>query len=833
MTNFFISYNSADRFWAEWIAWHLEEARYTTVLQAWDFRPGSNFVQEMQNAVSDAERTIAVLSPDYLTSSFTQPEWEAAFARDPTGKKGLLVPVRVRECNPKGLLPQIVYIDISGLLEETAAKDALLAGVCRHRDKPTIKPDFPPRSTATQKPRFPGTLPSIWNIPYHRNPNFTGRVQLLDGLRRALVSGQSAALTQVMTGLGGVGKTQTAVEYAYRFSAEYELVWWIRAEEATKLAIDYAALASELTLPEKDAPEQFDPAARSNAIVNAVRRWLRLNGSWLLLFDNAQGSTDVRNYLPQGSTGHVIVTSRNPNWQGMSALPVELMERSESINFLLRRTKLAGKQAASRLAEVLGDLPLALEQAGAYIEETNCSIAYYARLFAKHSQKLMAHAPGDDYQKTVATTWEVAFEQVKKESPAAEDLLSLCAFLAPDEIPLKVLFSSRKKRRHLPGSLAKAIKDPTALDDAIASLRRYSLVKVSEDRLLSVHRLVQAVGRARLTEEDMKDWAKIAVLLLSEAFHFDSDKMRTWPACSTLLPHVLAATEYAKALQVALQATGRLLTAFGKYSVGRAKFAKAKAAFKQALVIDEQIHGPDGPRVAKDATNLGFLLKNQGYLAGAKAYFERALQINLKVYGANEPEVAISLNNMGIILKDLGDRQQAQKEFERALEINTKRHGPKHPEVAVNLNNLGYLLKDQGDMKGAQAYFERALKINEAAKDRRSVATNFTNLGLLFKDKGDIERAQTYFERALAISEKFYGVHPEVATDLNNLGYLMKDKGDVERARLYFTRALSIYEEAYGRKNPNVASTRKNLRSLKRPKVISKARSHTPNSNAP
>jgi hypothetical protein len=293
-----------------------------------------------------------------------------------------------------------------------------------------------------------------------------------------------------------VGKTQTAVEYAYRFSAYYELVWWVRAEEATKLASDYVALASELKLPEKDAPEQFDPEARSSAIVNAVRLWLRRNGGWLLIFDNAQGSTDVRNYLPQEGTGHVIVTSRNPNWQGMSAFPVDMMERNESVNFLLKRTQKADEQAASKLAEALGDLPLALEQAGAYIEETNCSIAHYATLFAKSSQKLMTSAPGADYLETVAKTWKIAFEQVKKESPAAEDLLSLCAFLAPDEIPLPVLIRA-KGRRHLPGSLAKAIKNPGAFDKVVASLRRYSLVKVSEDRLVSVHRLVQAVGRAR------------------------------------------------------------------------------------------------------------------------------------------------------------------------------------------------------------------------------------------------------------------------------------------------------------------------------------------------
>jgi tetratricopeptide (TPR) repeat protein len=430
----------------------------------------------------------------------------------------------------------------------------------------------------------------------------------------------------------------------------------------------------------------------------------------------------------------------------------------------------------------------------------------------------------------VATTWKVSFEQVKKESPAAEDLLSLCAFLAPDEIPLQVLISS-KGSQHLPSALVKALKDPIAFNDVVASLRRYSLVKVREDRLLSIHRLVQAVGRDRLTEEDMKGWAKIAVLLLSEAFLFDSDDLRTWPACSTLLPHALAATEHARGLQVAYEASGRLLTALGKYSVGRAEFADVKASFEHALEIDERIHGSGDPTVAKDATNLGFLLKNQGDdLSGAREYFERALQINRKAYGANGPEVAMSLNNLGIILKDLGRLNQARKAFERALGINVRKYGPEHPKVAVNLTNLGFLLKDQGDMKGAQIYFERALKINEAAAgaDLSVVATNLNNLGLILKDQGDTEHAQTYFERALAISEESYGPnHPEVTDSLKNLGYLMRDKGNVERARAFLMRALIIYENVYGKRHPNALSIRESLGSLKKPKVISKTHMHT------
>ena len=207
-TDFFISYNSADRAWAEWIAWTLEDAGYATIIQAWDFHPGCNFIAEMDRALKGAERTITVLSPDYLDSKYCEAEWTAAFLEYLKGSEGKLLPVRVRKFDVRGLLGPMVYIDLVGLGEK-AVKEKLLAGIKFERMKPKTKPRFP----EAKPPRFPGALPPIWKVPYHRNPNFTGREELLEDLRKALTSGKSAALTQhqAIHGLGGVGKTQLAL----------------------------------------------------------------------------------------------------------------------------------------------------------------------------------------------------------------------------------------------------------------------------------------------------------------------------------------------------------------------------------------------------------------------------------------------------------------------------------------------------------------------------------------------------------------------------------------------------------------------------------------------
>jgi len=450
LKDFFISYTSADRQWAEWIECQLKDAGYSTVSQVSDFRPGGNFVLEMHDATLQAERTIAVLSPDYLNAPYPQSEWAAAFVKDPTGKEGVLLPVRVRECKIEGLLASIVYINLVDT-DEATARTRLIDGAARVIKRPS--PPFPHRTdgaeqSRSERPRFPG-LPPIWNVPHQRNPNFVGRDDLLHRIRETLTSKKAAALTAIH-GLGGVGKTQLASEYAYRHAADYQLVWWIRSEEPATLSSDYALLAEALDLPQKQEREQ-------PVIVAAVRGWLNHNSGWLVIFDNARHAQDVREYLPQNRAGHVLITSRDPNW-GSVAKPfeVEVLSREDSVKFLLERTGQNDESAARKLAEELGDLPLALEQAGAYVETNGKPLAEYLSLFQKRRAELLRRGQPAGYPDTVATTWEISFREVEQQSPAAAGLLNLCAFLAPDDIPLSIL---REDARGLPEVLVEAVAD--------------------------------------------------------------------------------------------------------------------------------------------------------------------------------------------------------------------------------------------------------------------------------------------------------------------------------------------------------------------------------------
>lgn len=389
MKDFFISYTSADRPWAEWIAWQLEEAGFEVVIQAWDFRPGCDFVQEMDRASKEAKRTLAVLSPAFFNSRFTQAEWSVAFA------KGTLLPVRIAEFDVEGLLSVRVYIDLVNR-NEAQAKEVLMAGLNSERAKPTTAPSFPGSAKSERliadKPRFPGALPPVWNVPRPPNPHFVGRDELLEEMRQTLLKGQAAALV-ALHGLGGIGgKTQLAAEYAHARHLDYKVVWWLRAEAEATLAEDLAALARALELPEGGGREV-------PVIVAAVLRWLNSNTGWLLVFDNADDPAVVRAYLPQNRHGHVLITSRDPNWRGIAApLEVKTLDEAASAQFLLERTGQNGAAAAAKeLAKELGGLPLALEQAGAYCETTGKPLADYLRLFRQRQRELLQRGQPANY----------------------------------------------------------------------------------------------------------------------------------------------------------------------------------------------------------------------------------------------------------------------------------------------------------------------------------------------------------------------------------------------------------------------------------------------------
>ncbi len=812
MSDFFISYEHTDKAWAEWIAWQLQNAGYTLVLQAWHFDAGGHFVHTIHQALETAERVITVLSPAYFLSNWTLAEALATVRQDPLGKAGRLLPIRVQPCDPPGLLAPLSYIDLVGL-DEDVAHATLLSGVPRGEHIPITAPPFPgallhPVPTG---PRFPGALPPICSVPHRRNPNFIGRDQFLRTLHQAFTAGSPQALH----GLGGVGKTQLVVEYVYRYTADYDVIWWVRAEKPEMLREGYADLAIQLRLSEHETHNQA-------SMCKAVGRWLEQHTGWLLVFDNAEDQDSLLPYLPRHTAGHILITSLNPTWGAVGiAHHVTPFTSEEGEEFLLRHTKHTDQTAARCITQCLGDLPLALEQARAFIDEARMPLTEYLQLMKTSQQDLLQRGmAGIDYPYTVATTWEISMQRVQQQ-PAASDLLSLCAFLAPDDIP-RDLF--RDGLAYLPGTLAATVANGVALNEAVAVLRRYSFLEREGD-VFSVHRLVQAVTRHRLAEDRRATWAEVAVRLLDSAFPFNRDDDGTWSICARLLPHALAVVDHSEKLHVAAAETIQLLNRVGEYLHSTEQFNHARQSMagricQRALDLAEMTYGDTHPLVAVCANSLGLVFRALGEREAARVAFERALAINKETYGESDPSVAWVLTHLGLVLHDLGSLDEAFTTLQRALEIlemNEETYGESDPSVAWVLTHLGLVLHDRGDSEEASTTLQQALKMNEETygESHPRVAQVLTHLGRVLYDLEAWDESRTTFNRALEIDEGLYGpCDPVVASSLYNLGTILWKTGELAEARAALERALSIFTDSLGVEHPETDKTREALDAL-------------------
>jgi Tfp pilus assembly protein PilF len=797
--DFFVSYTTADRPWAEWIAWELEDAGYSVIVQAWDFGAGSNFVSAMHDAARRARRTVAVLSPAFLESPYCEAEWGAAFREDPTGRERKLVPVRVRACEPKGLLGQIVYVDVAGL-SDADARAALLKGVNDSRAKPVAAPRFPGADRAGEGGRalFPEAGAAIFNVPVTTRV-FVGRAQQLQQLEEGLLADGAVAITQVQAihGMGGVGKTQLAAHYAREHRGEYDVVWWLRAEEPETLGADLAALATKLGLVDAQSDQQ--------KAIEAAREWLEQHGRWLLVFDNAPGSDAIAGLLPEGDGGgHVLVTSRaHADWRALHALPLALdvWPRAESVEFMRERADEKDDGAADAVAQALGDLPLALEQAAAYANFKAITLAGYAERLRERAPELFGwHRQG--YVHTVLTVWQLAFEQIA-EHPVASDLLVVCALLAPERIPRELLEAAVEHGRPPDAGTQ-------AADEAIELLLSYALLTAAGEQTFDMHRLIGQLTRARANPAAQANATATAMTAFEALWPEWPWEPQLWPACERLLAHALAATQHSQQHDVALKHTATVLGRVGQYQHARAQLISAWQLTQRALTMKEAIYGPEHPEVARALGGLGNVQRELGELESARVTLQRALAIDEAVFGPEDPHVAGTLTNLGIVQLLLGELEAARLTLKRALTIHEAVHGPEHADVACTLGNLGIVQRQLGRFEEARSSQQRVLAIEEAVHgpEHPEVARTLNNLGLVQVKLGELGPARLTLQRALAINEAVHGPeHPEVARTLNNLGIMQQQRGELEPARASQLRALAIREAVYGLEHPEVAIT--------------------------
>ncbi|MEJ8848533.1 tetratricopeptide repeat protein [Variovorax rhizosphaerae] len=639
---------------------------------------------------------------------------------------------------------------------------------------------------------------------------FKGREAMLDQLRTSLASapatGASAIVGKALHGLGGIGKTRLAVEYGWRHADDYTGVLLVGADSPEALQRNLAALCSPAVL---DLPEH--QVAEEAAQVSAALAWLHLNHGWLLIADNADteaAAQAVEALLPRLTGGHVLITSRLSNWSGaIEALPLEVLQEADAVEFLLARTdarrrKQADDAAQARiLAGELGGLALALEQAGAYIAQRRLTLADYLAAWRGQQDKVLAwyEARLMQYPRSVAVTWQTSFDQL--DEPARRLLLRL-AWLAADPIPESLL--KVPARGAAPGDDVYA---------ALAALESYSLVtRASTEPSFTAHRLVQAVTRSSAGVPALTE----ALGWINDAFVGNPSDVRTWPMLDPLLPHAQAVASYADKAGIATP-TGRLLNQSAVLLHGKALHGKAEPLMRRALVIDEDTFGAEHPKVATQLNNLAQLLEATNRLAEAEPLMRRALAIDESSFGAQHPYVARDLTNLAQLLQATNRLAEAESFMRRALVIDENSFGAEHPDIARDLNNLAALLQATNRLAEAEPLMRRALAIDGKSfgAEHPDVARDLNNLAALLYATDRLVEAEPLMRRALAINEKSLGAeHPRVAIDLNNLAQLLKATKRLTEAEPLMRRALAIDENSFGAEHPYVAIRLNNLAGL-------------------
>ncbi len=667
-----------------------------------------------------------------------------------------------------------------------------------------------------------GEVP-FWNVPYRQNPFFTGREDILMRLHEALRSDKAAALRQpyALSGLGGVGKTQTAIEYAYRYRHKYHAILWVRADSREVLTSDFAAIAAVLHLAERNEQDL-------SRTIAAMKQWLTAVTRWLLIFDNVDDLQIIDDFIPSPCRGHVLLTTRT-TVTGTLARSIEInsMEAEEGAFFLLRRAKILALDdsqdsakdvdyiQARTISQALGGLPLALDQAGAYIEETQCSLLDYLNLYQTR-HKLLLKRRGDlalDHPEPVATTWAISFEKIHQASPAAIELLKICAFLAPDAIPEEII---SKGAPDLGPSLQHVAHDPYKLNLVIKELLKFSLIRRNSNRkTLSIHRLVQEVLKDRMDESTQRRCAERVVLAVNRVF--PDTEFSTWSLCQRHLAQAEVCAVLIKQWGMKFAEASQLLHRVGQYLYQRARYSEAESLYQQALEIREQVLGPEHPEVATSLSNLASLYWDQSKYTLAEPPFLRALSIHEQTLGRDHPDVATSLNALALLYKAQDKYTQAKPLFLRALSIRKQALGPEHLDVATTLNDLAMLYYNEDKYMLAEPLFIRALSIREKVlgPEHPDVASSLNYLAGLYVARSQYTQAEPLFIRALSIREQGLGPeHPDVATSLSNLAILYSDQGKYSEAEPLFLRALAISEQVLGGKHPTVATVLNNLAML-------------------
>ncbi|MFE1852580.1 FxSxx-COOH system tetratricopeptide repeat protein [Streptomyces sp. NPDC059489] len=795
-----ISFAGFNRAWAAWIGDRLERRGLRVVYLRWD-SPAEIPLEDCLRDLKLAEgRILMVVSEWYFQlGPRTYEEWNAALRNVVAPDPSRFAAVSVTTSPVPTATAVLAAADLTNMGPDEAERRLL--------DRLDVPADPLPDSAngARRGPRFPAAMPEVWGGVPRRNTRFTGRESLLNDAYHLLQSADAGAGVVALHGMSGVGKTQLAAEYVYRFGSEYDVVWWVNAEKRVSYRRYLAELAPKLGLA---TGQEY--GERLRAVRDSLRRGDPYS-RWLLVLDGADEPDQIWDLVPTGP-GHVLITSRNPEWTEHNSrlLEVPVYERYESVAFIRRRAPRLSDAEADQLAEALEDLPLLLDQTAGWLNDSDLSVDDYIALLEGGIDQDVVKVSAD-FPLAFQTAWSILLNKLRETVPESVDLLRLCTFFAPGFIPVRLL----KEMPHdeLPEQVAGLLNDPLLWNKAINQLRQYSVVRLeshdttSDDAAASgeslyLHRMVHQIVGKDMPAEDHKEFIEVVRQALASADPRRPTDPDLWPVYAEIVPHL----KYADVLNSTDANIQRLVFNCLRYMFFSGEYAAGIKLGERALEAWRSLLGETHPRIWELTYHYANLLRSVGEYGRTEAIERAAVEHLREERGPQDLEHLRAAGGLAADLRGLGRYDEALELSQSLLTAYRELLGEQDSRTLNAQNNVAATLVLLGRFEEALEVDRRTMEARRALLRARHPWTLYSETSYaldlrLLGRYADAESVQTKNVRELVLV--LGANNPYTLKGRHNLAFCHYRSGDHESAGRLFADVLERSERVLGETNPD------------------------------